>query len=328
VVAVESRVNDELNVLVVRRDMEKSQPDCLEQSQLDIKKQSQPDCLEQSQSDCMKQTVVMKMCGEILVECMRCGFATKGYKRGRLKKRLENHLLKCPVVTPKVEKDQLDHNTESNRHMEQKVDIFDAVEPKTKTAEPINVGEEEKLAQSDSKANKFDAAMRKSLDHIVEADTAKALKAKMTIDEQGQFVEVWDSDMYYKLLTGSGTGPLYKYLRYKIPTAVGAVTKVDVFDTGGTTKTAANPDFSSRPDDPGMPDVFGKPEVASNVESLCTRKTRLECKKMTVEAMVISQDADEGEKLAKSDNKASKFDDALREIVDTAKALKAVCPQV
>jgi hypothetical protein len=189
--------------------------------------------------------------------CGVCGFTTKGCKRGRLKKRLENHLLKCPVVTPKVEKDQFTHNTEPNRHIEQKVDIFDAVEPKTKTAEPmmigVNVGEGERLAQSDSKANKFDATMRESLDNIVEVDTAEALKAKMTIDEQDQFVEVWDSDISYKFLTGSGTGPLYKYLRYESPTAVGAVTEVDVFDTGGTMKIDDNSDVSSKSDDPNKP---------------------------------------------------------------------------
>jgi hypothetical protein len=113
-VAVENRVDDELNLLVVnsvdeapkvgdsvkemennwyyqdtmrnmvpRRDMEKSQPDCLEQSQhdilekskpdclkqsqLDCLKQSQPGCLEQSQPDCLKQTVERKMCGEISI---------------------------------------------------------------------------------------------------------------------------------------------------------------------------------------------------------------------------------------------------------------------
>jgi hypothetical protein len=69
VVAVENRVEDELNLLAVnsvdedtmgnmvpRRDMEKSQPDCLEQSQPDCLKRSQSDCPEQSQPDCLKQT--------------------------------------------------------------------------------------------------------------------------------------------------------------------------------------------------------------------------------------------------------------------------------
>jgi hypothetical protein len=37
----------------------------------------------------------------------------------------------------------------------------------------------------------------------------------------------------YKFLTGSSMGPLYKYLRYEILTNVGALTKVDVQDTGG-----------------------------------------------------------------------------------------------
>jgi hypothetical protein len=112
----------------------------------------------------------------------------------------------------------------------------------------------------------------------VEADTAKALKAKMTIDEQEQFVEVCDSDISYKFFTGSGTGPLYKYLRYKIPTAVGVVTEVDVFDTGGTMKTADNPDVSSKPDVPNKSNVFSKPDITSNVDFLCPRKTRLEGK--------------------------------------------------
>jgi hypothetical protein len=110
----------------------------------------------------------------------------------------------------KVEKDKLAHNTETNRHVEQKLDIFDAVEPKNKSAEAmvidVNVGEGERLAKPNDKASKCDAAMIKSLDHIaetdnilektaelpedaakhattldnVEADAAKTLKAKMT----------------------------------------------------------------------------------------------------------------------------------------------------
>ena len=53
----------------------------------------------------MEQTVVMtEMSGQITMECVRCGFRTNGYKRGRLKKRLENHLLKCPIVTHGIDK--------------------------------------------------------------------------------------------------------------------------------------------------------------------------------------------------------------------------------
>jgi hypothetical protein len=52
-----------------------------------------------------------------------------------------------------------------------------------------------------------------------------------------------------------------------------------------------------------------------------------EPKKMTAEAMVNSEDADEGEKLAQSDNIASKFDAALREILDIAAANNNILEQ-
>jgi hypothetical protein len=49
--------------------------------------------------------------------------------------------------------------------------------------------------------------------------------------------------MPYKFLTGSGMGPLYKYLRYEILTTVGAVTEIGVQDTGGTMKKIFPPDL-------------------------------------------------------------------------------------
>jgi hypothetical protein len=271
------------------------------------------------------------MSGKITMECVRCGFMTNGYKRGRLKKRLENHLLKCPIVTLGVDKPKtktaeammIDVNVGEGERLAQsdsKATEFDAAmkcpivtlgveKTKTKTAEAmvidVNVGDWERLAESESKATEFDAAMRRSLDYIaetdnilektaklpedaaeyatnhenVEADTAKTLKTKMTIGEQGQFVEVCDSDMTYKFLTGSGTWQLYKYLRYESLTNVGAVTEVAVYDTGGTMKTADNLDVSSKPDVPNKSEAFSKPDVTSNVESLCPRKIRLECKR-------------------------------------------------
>jgi hypothetical protein len=196
VVAVENRVNDKLNLLVVRKDMEESQPECLEQYQLDILKksqpnclmQSQPDCLEQSQSDCQKQTVERKLCGEMTMECMRCDADPK--------EEPEN-LVPEPVRAPKsVPPDDTHADSDDND-------------------EVSNVGCE---------ANKF--------------------------------------------ITSSGTGPLYKYLRYETPTTVGAVTEVDVFDTGGTMKTVDNLDVSSKHDDPNKPDVFSNQDVTSGTGPL------------------------------------------------------------
>jgi hypothetical protein len=37
--------------------------------------------------------------GMIVMECEACRYSTQGYKKGRLKKRLENHLSKCTVAT-------------------------------------------------------------------------------------------------------------------------------------------------------------------------------------------------------------------------------------
>jgi hypothetical protein len=38
--------------------------------------------------------------GMIIMKCEACGYSTQGYKKGRLKKRLETHLSKCTVATP------------------------------------------------------------------------------------------------------------------------------------------------------------------------------------------------------------------------------------
>jgi hypothetical protein len=285
---VENRVNDELNLLVVRRDMEKSQPDCLEQYKLDILKKSQPNCLEQSQSDCQKQTV----------KCVRCGYTRKEYKRGRLKKRLENHLLKYPAIV----------EVEEEKQRNGVCDADPKEEPEILVPEPVHAPKS--VPPDDTHADSDDN------------DEVSNVGCEAN-----------------KFITSSGTGPLYKYLRHEVPTAVGVMAEVDVFDTGGTMKTDDNPDVTSKPVDPHKPNA----PATSNVESLCIRKTHLECKrqhstrppdktstlhtldvfepkKMTDAAMVISQDADEEEKLAKSENKAIKFDAALREILDTAAA--------
>jgi hypothetical protein len=43
----------------------------------------------------------------IIMECEACGYSTQGYKKGRLKKRLEIYLSKCTVATScKVEQHQ------------------------------------------------------------------------------------------------------------------------------------------------------------------------------------------------------------------------------
>jgi hypothetical protein len=220
VVAVEIRVNDKPNLLVVRKDMEESQPDCLEQYQLDILKksqpnclmQSQPDCLEQSQSDCLEQTVERKIGGEMTMECMRCEYTTKGYKRGRLKKRLENHLLRCPAIIEVEE------------------------EPENLVPEPVH-------------------APKSVPPHDTHADSVDNDEVSKVGCEANKFI------------TSSGTGPLYKYLRYKIPTTVGVMTEVDVFDTGGTMKTVDNLDVSSKHDDPNKPDVLSNQDVTSGTMS-------------------------------------------------------------
>jgi hypothetical protein len=58
--------------------------------------------------------------GMIVMECEACGYSTQGYKKGRLKKRLEIHLSKCTVATPcEVEQHQPTSPAEHNRHKEQ-----------------------------------------------------------------------------------------------------------------------------------------------------------------------------------------------------------------
>jgi hypothetical protein len=175
-------VNDEINMLVVRMDMEKPQPDCLEQSKQDILKksqpdclmQSQPDCLEQSQSDCQKQTVERKKCGKMTMECMRCG-----YKRGRLKKRLENHLLKCPAII-EVEEDKQCNGV---------CDADPKEEPENLVPEPVHAPKS--VPPDDTHAD--------------------------SVDNDEVFNVGCEAN---KFITSSGTGPLYKYLRYEIPTTV------------------------------------------------------------------------------------------------------------
>ena len=64
---------------VVRRDQKKSQPNC----SIEVKA---------SKSCSVEQTVVMaKFSGELVMECLGCGFITKGYKRDQVRQRMENH---------------------------------------------------------------------------------------------------------------------------------------------------------------------------------------------------------------------------------------------
>jgi hypothetical protein len=49
--------------------------------------------------DIHRQLEHSKRLGMIVMECEACGYSTQGYKRARLKKRLEIHLSKCTVAT-------------------------------------------------------------------------------------------------------------------------------------------------------------------------------------------------------------------------------------
>jgi hypothetical protein len=77
-------------------------------------------------------------------------------------------------------------------------------------------------------------------------------------DENGVSVE--------NLKSGSGTGPLYKYLRYESPTEVGAVTEINVLDTAELINTDEDADVSSKSDDHKGTNTLSKPEVITKVE--------------------------------------------------------------
>jgi hypothetical protein len=64
----------------------------------------------------VEQTVVVDMkTGETIMECARCKYSTRGYKRGRLKMRLRYHLSKCKAIMPEVEEYHITLQAETNR---------------------------------------------------------------------------------------------------------------------------------------------------------------------------------------------------------------------
>jgi hypothetical protein len=68
----------------------------------------------------VEQTVVVDIkTSETIMECNRCEYSTRGYKRGRLKMRLEYHLSKCKAVMPEVGEYHITFQDETNRAVEQ-----------------------------------------------------------------------------------------------------------------------------------------------------------------------------------------------------------------
>ena len=57
--------------------------------------------------------------GEMIIECGRCDLSTGGYKRGWLKKRLENHIVMCKAAMSEVGEYHITLRAETNRAVEQ-----------------------------------------------------------------------------------------------------------------------------------------------------------------------------------------------------------------
>ena len=90
---------------------------------------------------------------------------------------------------------------------------------------------------------------------------------------------------------GSGTGPLYKYLRYESPTEVGNVTKINVLDIVEFINTEEDADVSSKLDNLKKTSTFSKPKIINKVEVMYQKRLKvimLPKKQLTVPIIQIT----------------------------------------